>query len=78
VIDHISIQCAQVTRSATFYDAVLVTLRSSRVMEYGDVIGFGDSGKPWFWIGPRATGGGVSGVSYRVYGPRSSRCHGLL
>ena len=57
VIDHLSIQCADVTASAAFYDAVLEPLGGRRVMELGDVIGYGDS-MPDFWIGPRESGAG--------------------
>jgi catechol 2,3-dioxygenase-like lactoylglutathione lyase family enzyme len=58
VIDHLSIQCADVGTSARFYDAVLATLGGGRVMDFGEVIGFGVTGKPEFWIGPRTTGEG--------------------
>jgi catechol 2,3-dioxygenase-like lactoylglutathione lyase family enzyme len=58
MLDHLSIQCADVAASAAFYDAVLATLGASRVMEFGTVIGFGVAAKPEFWIGPRATGDG--------------------
>jgi catechol 2,3-dioxygenase-like lactoylglutathione lyase family enzyme len=58
VIDHISIQCADVAASARFYDAVLATIGGTRAMDFGEVIGFGVAGKPQFWIGPQATGEG--------------------
>jgi catechol 2,3-dioxygenase-like lactoylglutathione lyase family enzyme len=58
VIDHVSIQCADPTASAAFYDAVLATIGGGRVMDFGPVIGFGVGGKPDFWIGPNATGSG--------------------
>jgi len=58
VLDHVSMQCADVTASAAFYDAVLAPLGGQRVMDFGEVIGFGQAGKPDFWIGPRATGEG--------------------
>ena len=58
MIDHLSIQCGNVTSSAAFYDAVLAPLGGGRVMDFGEVIGFGVGGKPEFWIGPRATGEG--------------------
>ncbi|MGO8884476.1 MAG: VOC family protein [Streptosporangiaceae bacterium] len=57
MLDHLAIQCADVAASAAFYDAVLATLGGSRVMEFGDAVGFG-AGNPEFWIGPRATGEG--------------------
>jgi catechol 2,3-dioxygenase-like lactoylglutathione lyase family enzyme len=58
MIDHLSIQCADVEASAEFYDAVLAPLRGVRVMDFGAVIGFGVAPTPDFWIGPRSTGEG--------------------
>ena len=58
MIDHLSIQCADVNASAAFYDAVLVPLGGARIMDFGSVIGFGAAGKPEFWIGPLSTGEG--------------------
>jgi catechol 2,3-dioxygenase-like lactoylglutathione lyase family enzyme len=58
MIDHLSIQCADVVASAEFYDAVLAPLRGVRVMDFGAVIGFGVAPTPDFWIGPRSTGEG--------------------
>ena len=57
MLDHISIQCEDTAASAAFYDAVLAPLGTTRVMEFGPVIGYGADGKPDFWIGPDATGG---------------------
>jgi catechol 2,3-dioxygenase-like lactoylglutathione lyase family enzyme len=58
MIDHLSIQCAKVAASAAFYDAVPAPLGGTRVMDFGEVIGFGIAPTPDFWIGPRATGTG--------------------
>jgi catechol 2,3-dioxygenase-like lactoylglutathione lyase family enzyme len=58
VLDHISIQCADVGASAKFYDAVLSTLGAQRVMDFGETIGYGDGGKPDFWIEQQTTGEG--------------------
>jgi catechol 2,3-dioxygenase-like lactoylglutathione lyase family enzyme len=58
MLDHLSIQCADVAASATFYDAVLAPLGGTRVMDFGEVIGFGVAAKPEFWLGPRTTGEG--------------------
>src|SRR5258708_39903055 len=59
VIDHLSIQCADTAASAAFYDTVLAALGGGRVLDFGDVIGFGVPPMPEFWIGPRSTGEGV-------------------
>jgi catechol 2,3-dioxygenase-like lactoylglutathione lyase family enzyme len=58
VIDHLSIQCADVARSAAFYDAVLSPLGGVRIMDFGEAIGFGVPPMPTFWIGPQQTGEG--------------------
>ena len=58
MLDHLSIQCTDVTASAAFYDAVLAPLGGSRVMEFGPVIGYGIPPSPDFWIGPHSTGEG--------------------
>ena len=58
MLDHISIQCADVEVSARFYDAVLAPLGGERVMDFGAVVGFGVPPKPDFWLGPRSTGEG--------------------
>jgi catechol 2,3-dioxygenase-like lactoylglutathione lyase family enzyme len=57
VIDHLSLQCADVAAAATFYDAVLGALGGGRVMEFAGVIGYGVEGRPTFWVGPLADDG---------------------
>jgi catechol 2,3-dioxygenase-like lactoylglutathione lyase family enzyme len=56
MIDHLSLQCADPAVSATFYDTVLGTLGGVRVMDFGNVVGFGVDGRPTFWIGPLEAG----------------------
>jgi catechol 2,3-dioxygenase-like lactoylglutathione lyase family enzyme len=58
MLDHLSIQCADVAASADFYDRVLAPLGGVRVLDFGSAIGFGVPPMPDFWIGPRATGDG--------------------
>jgi catechol 2,3-dioxygenase-like lactoylglutathione lyase family enzyme len=58
VIDHLSIQCANVAASASFYDDVLEPLGGKRILEFGNVIGYGIPPMPDFWIGPQQTGEG--------------------
>jgi catechol 2,3-dioxygenase-like lactoylglutathione lyase family enzyme len=57
MIDHLSIQCADIGASLSFYDGVLATLSAGRVMDFGDVVGYGREGKPDFWVGPNVAGG---------------------
>jgi catechol 2,3-dioxygenase-like lactoylglutathione lyase family enzyme len=58
MLDHLSIQCADVATSAAFYDAVLATIGGERILQFGDVIDYGVPPKPDFWIGPATTGEG--------------------
>jgi catechol 2,3-dioxygenase-like lactoylglutathione lyase family enzyme len=51
MLDHLSIQCADMTASAAFYDAVLGTLGGQRIMDFGDAIGYGVPPRPDFWGG---------------------------
>ena len=38
MLDHFSIQCADVAASAAFYDSVLAPLGGARVMDFGVVV----------------------------------------
>ncbi len=58
MLDHVSLQCADVTVSAAFYDAVLAPLGGQRLLEAGAAVGFGIPPRPTFWLGPRTTGTG--------------------
>src|SRR5437868_14504750 len=56
MLDHLSIQCADLTTSAAFYDAVLAPLGGRRLMDYGEVIGYGLEPKTDLQLCPRSTG----------------------
>ena len=58
MLDHLSIQCADVTKSAAFYDTVLAPLGGKRMFDFTEVIGYGVPPMPDFWLGPRSTGEG--------------------
>jgi catechol 2,3-dioxygenase-like lactoylglutathione lyase family enzyme len=58
MIDHVSIQCADVSASAAFYEAVLGPLGGQRLFEHSPAVGFGVPPRPTFWLGPRNTGEG--------------------
>jgi catechol 2,3-dioxygenase-like lactoylglutathione lyase family enzyme len=51
VIDHLGIQVADMATSAHFYDTVLAPLGGSRIMDFGEAMGYGVGGKPDLWIG---------------------------
>lgn len=56
MIDHVSIQVRDVRASADFYDVVLAPLGGRRLLEFGEVIGYGTT-RPVFWLGPTITAG---------------------
>jgi catechol 2,3-dioxygenase-like lactoylglutathione lyase family enzyme len=58
MLDHLSIQCSDVGASADFYDSVLATVGGRRIMEFGDIIGYGVPPMPDFWLGPFDSGDG--------------------
>ncbi|MFZ0159220.1 MAG: VOC family protein [Kineosporiaceae bacterium] len=58
MLDHLSIQCADVAASAAFYDRVLAAVGGKRLMDFGTVIGYGVGDMPDFWLGPRTSGEG--------------------
>jgi catechol 2,3-dioxygenase-like lactoylglutathione lyase family enzyme len=58
MLDHVSIQCADVAASAAFYDAVLAPLGGTRVMDSSTVIGYGVPPMPDFCVGQQETGDG--------------------
>ncbi|MBO0867651.1 MAG: VOC family protein [Micromonosporaceae bacterium] len=52
MIDHLGINCADLEASKAFYDGVLGVLGYGRIMDFGEVVGYGGKdGKPDFWIG---------------------------
>jgi catechol 2,3-dioxygenase-like lactoylglutathione lyase family enzyme len=57
MLDHLSIQCSDLEASAAFYDAVLAPLGGRRVMDFGEVLGYGRD-FPSFWLGRVTTGDG--------------------
>jgi catechol 2,3-dioxygenase-like lactoylglutathione lyase family enzyme len=58
MLDHVGIQCTDMTASAAFYDAVLAPLGASRRMDFGVAMGFGVGEKPDFWISELSAGDG--------------------
>jgi catechol 2,3-dioxygenase-like lactoylglutathione lyase family enzyme len=58
MLDHLSIQCADLEKSAAFYETVLAALGGERIMDFGDVLGFGVPPMPDFWLGRQTSGEG--------------------
>jgi catechol 2,3-dioxygenase-like lactoylglutathione lyase family enzyme len=52
MLDHVSIQCADVDAAAAFYDNALTPLGLVRVYDFGEAIGYGVDNRPGFWLGP--------------------------
>ena len=60
MLDHLSIQCADLPASAAFYDKVLATVGGQRILDFGEAIGYGVPPMPDFWLGQQVTGDGFS------------------
>jgi catechol 2,3-dioxygenase-like lactoylglutathione lyase family enzyme len=58
MLDHLGIQCAHLEASAAFYDAALAPLGATRIMDFEVAMGYGNDGKPDFWIGKFDSGEG--------------------
>ena len=66
MIDHLGINCSDLERSATFYDAVLGVLGHRRLMDHGVAIGYGTDA-PAFWIGRQPEEGPASGPNREIH-----------
>lgn len=78
MLDHLSIQCADLAASAAFYDAVLAPLGGSRVRDFGRVIGFGVPPKPDFWLGACTTGEGFRESHIAFIAPDRDAVHAFF
>jgi catechol 2,3-dioxygenase-like lactoylglutathione lyase family enzyme len=58
MMDHVGFQAADMDAAARFYDTVLAPLGGSRVLDFGEAIGYGTEGKPDFWISRFNSGAG--------------------
>jgi catechol 2,3-dioxygenase-like lactoylglutathione lyase family enzyme len=67
MIDHLSIQAADLAASLVFYDAVLEPLGGRRLGGGGDAVGYGTD-RPSFWVGEQQTGLGFreSHIAFRA------------
>ena len=57
MLDHLGIQCTDLTASKAFYDAVLEPLGGRRLMDYEVAIGYGST-SPDFWLSALESGDG--------------------
>ena len=48
MLDHLAIQCADLSASAAFYDAVLAPLGAVRLTDFGVAMGYGVPPEPDF------------------------------
>lgn len=54
MIDHIGLRVKDLEKSRALYEAALAPLGYSALMSFPGVVGFGQDGKPDFWIGEHA------------------------
>jgi len=52
MLDHVSIQVADLAASRGFYERLLAPLGISVTMDFGEVLGLGTPEFPFFWLGP--------------------------
>jgi catechol 2,3-dioxygenase-like lactoylglutathione lyase family enzyme len=57
MLDHVSIQCADLSASARFFTQVLAPLGGRRLVDTEEVVGFGTD-RPTFWVGALRYGDG--------------------
>ena len=55
MLDHVSLNVSDHAKSHAFYAAALEPLGIGVVIEFPRFTGFGEDGKPYFWIGRRDT-----------------------
>jgi catechol 2,3-dioxygenase-like lactoylglutathione lyase family enzyme len=68
VFERVTMQASDLERSRAFYDTVLAPLGGKRLMDFGDVIGFGRT-QPRFWLGPVTTEGEAKEVHIAFTAP---------
>jgi catechol 2,3-dioxygenase-like lactoylglutathione lyase family enzyme len=54
MLDHIGIPVRDPQASKTFYSAALAPLGIAVMMDFGEAVGLGSEGKPFFWLGKSA------------------------
>ncbi len=77
MIDHVTIQCNDVAASAAFYDAVLAPVGGKRILDFGNVVGYGTD-RPDFWIGPATTDGQAKEAHLAFAAPTREAVHAFF
>ena len=78
MLDHLSIQCADLEASATFYDSVLATVGGERLMDFGEVLGYGVPPMPDFWLGKQTSGQGFRESHIAFTAPSRAAVHAFF
>ncbi|MBW2713080.1 MAG: VOC family protein [Deltaproteobacteria bacterium] len=55
MLDHIGLRVKNLEKSQLFYEQLLAPLGFSVVMSFRGIVGFGDCGKPAFWLSALST-----------------------
>jgi catechol 2,3-dioxygenase-like lactoylglutathione lyase family enzyme len=66
MLDHVGINCSDLPTAAAFYDKALGALGYTRLMDFGEAIGYG-ADKPDFWIGRQPAEGPASGPNREIH-----------
>ncbi len=66
MLDHVGINCSDLAAAGAFYDRVLGTLGFTRLMDFGEAIGYG-SDKPDFWISVQPAEGPAAGPNREIH-----------
>jgi catechol 2,3-dioxygenase-like lactoylglutathione lyase family enzyme len=78
MLDHLSIQCADLEASAAFYDSVLATVGGERLMDFGEVLGYGVPPMPDFWLGKQTSGEGFRESHIAFTAPSRAAVHAFF
>jgi catechol 2,3-dioxygenase-like lactoylglutathione lyase family enzyme len=59
MIDHVGVNVTDIEASKRFYEGALAPLGYVQIADFGEAVGYGQPGKPDFWIETRGTPGAV-------------------
>jgi catechol 2,3-dioxygenase-like lactoylglutathione lyase family enzyme len=59
VIDHVGINVSDIAASKRFYEGALAPLGYVQIADFGEAVGYGQPGKPDFWLETRGSAGNV-------------------